>query len=237
MYYYITTLTLIPLVDRFDVSLMSETRLPPIRRVWTYTDPKTLRIGMYYYLWSLCLCKSQEKHVLCIPCILFIFNYCCYPWCVSFPFLLLFFLLYQYVLFILPLLSITYFIIFFFCWVKCYKSSLLYVIFSKKRLHTPVGDLKFLVFHHTDTHIQVLSLALALSIHNKQSGDVALDSFCPHYSRWFIHYHLLRFCQTTLLKYINSHILLGNRSVLSQLHVDFQNCWHRLCARSGLSGN
>ena len=30
----------------------------------------------------------------------------------------------------------------------------------------------------------------------------------------FIHYHLLRFCQTTRLQYINSHILLGNRCVL-----------------------
>ncbi len=32
----------------------------------------------------------------------------------------------------------------------------------------------------------------------------------------FIHYHLLRFCQTTLPQYINSHILLGNRCVLQQ---------------------
>ena len=29
----------------------------------------------------------------------------------------------------------------------------------------------------------------------------------------FIHYHLLRFCQTTLLQYLHSHILLGNRCV------------------------
>ena len=27
----------------------------------------------------------------------------------------------------------------------------------------------------------------------------------------FIHYHLLRFCQTTRLQYINFHILLGNQ--------------------------
>ncbi len=31
----------------------------------------------------------------------------------------------------------------------------------------------------------------------------------------FIHYHLLRFCQDTRLQYMNSHILLGNRSVNS----------------------
>ena len=30
----------------------------------------------------------------------------------------------------------------------------------------------------------------------------------------FIRYRLLRFCQVTLLQYINSHILLGNRCVL-----------------------
>ncbi len=36
----------------------------------------------------------------------------------------------------------------------------------------------------------------------------------------FIHYHLLRFCQVTRLHYISSHILLGNRCVLQQKHVD-----------------
>ena len=36
----------------------------------------------------------------------------------------------------------------------------------------------------------------------------------------FIHYQLLRFCQTTHLQYINSHILLGNRCVLQQQHVN-----------------
>ena len=35
----------------------------------------------------------------------------------------------------------------------------------------------------------------------------------------FIHYQFLRFCQTTRLQYINSHILLGNRCVLQQQHV------------------
>ena len=30
----------------------------------------------------------------------------------------------------------------------------------------------------------------------------------------FIHYQLLRFCQTTRLQYTNSHILLRNRCVL-----------------------
>ena len=30
----------------------------------------------------------------------------------------------------------------------------------------------------------------------------------------FIHYQLLRFCQSTRLQYINSHILLGNRCTL-----------------------
>ena len=44
-----------PLIDRFDVYVMPQARLTPTRRVWTYTHPKTLRIGMYYYLWSLCL--------------------------------------------------------------------------------------------------------------------------------------------------------------------------------------
>ena len=36
----------------------------------------------------------------------------------------------------------------------------------------------------------------------------------------FIHYQLLRFCQATRLQYINSHILLGNRCILQQQHVD-----------------
>ena len=36
----------------------------------------------------------------------------------------------------------------------------------------------------------------------------------------FIHYQLLRFCQTTRLQYTNSHILLRNRCVLQQQHVD-----------------
>jgi hypothetical protein len=36
----------------------------------------------------------------------------------------------------------------------------------------------------------------------------------------FIHYQLLRFCQATRLQYINSHILLGDRCVLQQQHVD-----------------
>ncbi len=38
----------------------------------------------------------------------------------------------------------------------------------------------------------------------------------------FIHYQFLRFCQTTRLQYINTHILLGNRSVLQQQHVDYK---------------
>ena len=36
----------------------------------------------------------------------------------------------------------------------------------------------------------------------------------------FIHYQLLRFCQATRLQYINSHIMLPNRCVLQQQHVD-----------------
>ena len=36
----------------------------------------------------------------------------------------------------------------------------------------------------------------------------------------FIHYQLLRFCQATRLQYANSHILLRNRCVLQQQHVD-----------------
>ena len=36
----------------------------------------------------------------------------------------------------------------------------------------------------------------------------------------FIHYQLLRFCQATRLQYINSHIMLNNRSVLQQQYVD-----------------
>ena len=38
----------------------------------------------------------------------------------------------------------------------------------------------------------------------------------------FIHYHLLRFFQTTRLQYISSHILLGNRCTLQKQHVDFK---------------
>jgi hypothetical protein len=36
----------------------------------------------------------------------------------------------------------------------------------------------------------------------------------------FIHYQLLRFCQTTRFQYINSHIMLSNHCVLQQRHVD-----------------
>ena len=36
----------------------------------------------------------------------------------------------------------------------------------------------------------------------------------------FIHYQLLRFCQTTRLQYINSHIMIPIRYVLQQQHVD-----------------
>jgi hypothetical protein len=36
----------------------------------------------------------------------------------------------------------------------------------------------------------------------------------------FIHFQLLRFCQDTRLQYINSHIMLNNRCVLQQQHVD-----------------
>ena len=36
----------------------------------------------------------------------------------------------------------------------------------------------------------------------------------------FIHYQLFRFCQTTRLQYVNSHIMLNSRCVLQQQHVD-----------------
>ncbi len=36
----------------------------------------------------------------------------------------------------------------------------------------------------------------------------------------FIHYQLLRFRQATRLQYLNDHILLGNRCILQQQHVD-----------------
>jgi hypothetical protein len=36
----------------------------------------------------------------------------------------------------------------------------------------------------------------------------------------FVHYQLLRFCQATRLQYINAHIMLSNRCVLQQQHVD-----------------
>ncbi len=36
----------------------------------------------------------------------------------------------------------------------------------------------------------------------------------------FVHYQLVRFCQAIRLQYTNSHILLANRCVLQQQHVD-----------------
>ena len=36
----------------------------------------------------------------------------------------------------------------------------------------------------------------------------------------FIHYQILRFCQTTRLQYLNSYILLGNRYIFQKDHVD-----------------
>ena len=38
--------------------------------------------------------------------------------------------------------------------------------------------------------------------------------------RMALYYQLLRFCQATRLQYINSHIMLPNRCVLQQQHVD-----------------
>ena len=38
----------------------------------------------------------------------------------------------------------------------------------------------------------------------------------------FIHFQLLRFCQTTRFQYINSHIMIPNHCVLQQYHVDFK---------------
>ena len=36
----------------------------------------------------------------------------------------------------------------------------------------------------------------------------------------FIHFQALRFCQATRLQFLNSHIMLNNRCVLQQQHVD-----------------
>ncbi len=36
----------------------------------------------------------------------------------------------------------------------------------------------------------------------------------------FIHFQLLRFCQTTRIQFLNSHIIFDNRCVLQQQHVD-----------------
>ena len=36
----------------------------------------------------------------------------------------------------------------------------------------------------------------------------------------FIHFQLLRFCRATRMQHINSNILLDNRCVLQQQHVD-----------------
>jgi hypothetical protein len=36
----------------------------------------------------------------------------------------------------------------------------------------------------------------------------------------FIHFQLLRFCQTTRLQYLNLHLILDKRCVLQQQHVD-----------------
>jgi hypothetical protein len=36
----------------------------------------------------------------------------------------------------------------------------------------------------------------------------------------FVHDKVLRFCQTTRLQYINTHIFLGNRFIFQQSHVD-----------------
>jgi hypothetical protein len=78
----------------------------------------------------------------------------------------------------------------------------------------PKGVSQQTVFDVTQNIIQATPTLTHLS------GDVTLDSFCPEGFVGFIHYHLLRFCQTTLLQYINSHVLLGNRCVLQHQHVD-----------------
>jgi hypothetical protein len=67
----------------------------------------------------------------------------------------------------------------------------------------------------TDTFIRLLELKNAgtsMIIEDVEKLDVIEDSF--------IHYQLLRFCQATRLQYLNSHIILDNRCVLQEQHVD-----------------
>jgi hypothetical protein len=76
-------------------------------------------------------------------------------------------------------------------------------------------------------YIYILSVDLALSIHNKQQQFHS--SFCQtkcnvekldDIQDVFIHFQLLRFCQGTRLQYLNSYIMFSNRCVLQQQHLD-----------------
>ena len=58
------------------------------------------------------------------------------------------------------------------------------------------------------------SISLTIIVDHVEKLDTIQDDF--------IHYQFLRFCQTTRLQYINSHILLGNRFILEQIHVDYK---------------
>ncbi len=89
-----------------------------------------------------------------------------------------------------------------------------------------------------------MSLTLVLSINNKQQGFIGIgvpivtDAFVRSFvattcrdiiddvekldtiQDGFIHFQFLRFCHATQVQYINSHIMLSNRCVLQQQHVD-----------------
>ena len=65
----------------------------------------------------------------------------------------------------------------------------------------------------TDTFVrQFVAKKCRDIIENVEKLDAIEDSF--------IHYQLIRFCQATRLQYLNSHIILDNRCVLQQQHVD-----------------
>ncbi len=77
----------------------------------------------------------------------------------------------------------------------------------------PDGFVGIVVTIATDTFVRhFVAKTFRDIIEDVEKLDVIVDDF--------IHFQLLRFCQVTRMQYLNSHIILDNRCVLQQHHVD-----------------
>ncbi len=68
-----------------------------------------------------------------------------------------------------------------------------------------ISQISFLVFHRTDTHIQVLSLTLTFLIHNKQI-KMGILSHLSHILTLFLRFSLKSFLPPTLIQRSSLHL-------------------------------